>query len=120
MVTLLAMDRLRLNDGFPQNRNRFPQRDRHAAGSDSILAVLSSSLCRRAFLSIARNSGRSERSRKIVALRARRARNSRAFMVDKGTPNFWAAFLVGSPSRSQSSIAVRKGPGSFDSASKRI
>src|SRR5512137_1545073 len=84
-----------LNDGFHQNRNRFRQSDRHAAGSDSICAALSPGLCQRAFLSAARNNGRAERPWRIVVLRARRERKSRAFMVDKGTPNLSAASLVG-------------------------
>lgn len=109
-----------LNDGFHQARNRFRQSDRHAAGSDSIFAAVFSGLCQRAFLSAARNNGRAERPWRIVVLRARRERKSRAFMVDKGTPNLCAASLVGSPSRSQSSIAVRRRPGSFNNASKRI
>lgn len=92
----------------------------HAAGRDSILPALSSGLCQRQFLSAARSDGRAERPRRIIVLRARRERNSRTFIVDKGTPNLCAASLAGSPSRSQSSMAVRRGPGSFNSASERI
>ena len=114
------MDCSLLNDGFHQNRNRFRQSDRQAAGSGSIFAALSSGLRQRAFLSAARNDGRAGRPRRIAVLRARRERNSRAFIVDRGTPNLCAASLAGSPSRSQSSMAVRKGPGSFNNASKRI
>ena len=109
-----------LRDGFHQNRNRFRQSDPHAAGSDSIFAASSSGLCQRAFLSAARIDGLAKRLPGMAALRARRERNSRAFIVDKGTPNLCAASLVGSPPRSQSSIAVRKGLGSFKSASERI
>jgi hypothetical protein len=43
--TPLAMDCSLLNDGFHQNRNRFRQSDRHAAGSDSIFAASSTGLC---------------------------------------------------------------------------
>jgi hypothetical protein len=92
----------------------------HAAGSDSIFAALSSGLCRRAFWSAARSDGRAERPRRIADLRARRDRNRRAFIVDSGTPILCAASFVGSSSRSQSSMAVRKGPGSCNNASKRI
>ena len=109
-----------LNDGFHQNRNRFRRSDRHAAESDSIFAASPLGLCQREFLPAAPNNGSAERPRRIIVLRARRARNSRAFIVDKGTPNLCAASLVGSSARSQSSIAVRKGPRSFNNASKRI
>lgn len=117
--TPLAMDCPFLNDGFHQNRHRFRQSDRHAAGSDSIFAALSPGLCQLAFWSAARIHGFAKRPR-MAALRARRERNSRAFIVDKATPNLCAASFVGSPSRSQSSIAVRRRPGSFNNASKRI
>ena len=120
MVALLRQWIAVLNDGFDQNRNGFRQSDHQAAGRDSILPALSSGLCQRAFLSAARNDGRAERRRRIAVLRARRARNSRALIVDKETPNLCAASLVGSPSMSQSFMAVRKGPGSFNSASERI
>src|SRR6516225_5402331 len=53
----LAIDCSLLNDGFHQNRNGFRQSDRHAAGSDSIFAALSSGLRQRAFLSAARIDG---------------------------------------------------------------
>jgi hypothetical protein len=92
----------------------------HAAGRDSISCVSSSGLFQRESLSAARNDERAERLRRIVVFRARRERNSRAFIVDKETPNLCAVSLAGSPSRSQSCMAVRKGPGSFDSASERI
>jgi len=55
--TPLAMDCPLLNDGFHQNRNRFRQSDRHAAGSDSIFAALSSGLCQQDFLFAVRNDG---------------------------------------------------------------
>ena len=55
--TPLAMDCPLLNDGFHQNRNRFRQSDRHAAGSDSIFAALSSGLCQQEFLFAVRNDG---------------------------------------------------------------
>jgi len=120
VCTPLAMDCPLLNDGFHQSRNRFRQSDRHAAGRDSIPPALPSDLCQRGLLSAARNDGRAERPRRIIVLRARRERNSSTFIVDKGTPNLCAASLAGSPSRSQSSMAVRRGPGSFNSASERI
>src|SRR5215472_1171642 len=109
-----------LNDGFHQNSNRFRQSDRHAAGSDSIFAALSSGLGQRAFLSAGRIDALAKRLPRMAPLRARRERNSRAFIVDKETPNLCAASLGGSPSRSQSSIAVRRSLGSFNSASERI
>src|SRR6266480_2075000 len=82
-----------------------------------MFAALSLGLCQPAFLSAARIDGLAKRPPGMAALRARRERNSRAFIVDKGTPNLCAASLVASPSRSQSSIAVRKGLGSFNNAS---
>jgi hypothetical protein len=90
----LAMDCPLLNDGFHQNRNRFRQSDRHAAGSDSIFAALSSGLCQRAFVSAARIDGLAKRPPEMAALRARRERNSRAFIVDKGTPNLCAGIVL--------------------------
>src|ERR1043166_4237395 len=120
VCTPLAMDCPLLNDGFHQSRNRFRQSDRHAAGRDSIPPALPSDLCQRAFLSPARIDGLAKRLPGMAALRARRERNSRTFIVDKETPNLCAASLVGSPARSQSAMAVRKGPGSFNNASKRI
>ena len=45
----------------------------------------------------ARIDGLAKRPPRMAAFRARRERNSRAFIVDKGTPNLCAASLVGKP-----------------------
>ena len=66
------MDCSLLNDGVRQNRNRFRQSDRHTAGSNFIFAALSSGLRQRAFLSAARNDGRTGRPRRTAVLRRTR------------------------------------------------
>src|SRR5262249_35213635 len=62
-----------------------------------IYCSLSSGLCQREFLSAARIDNLARRPRRMAASRARRERNSRAFIVDKETPNLCAASLVESP-----------------------